>query len=94
VWQPQASGNKPWYRAYLAQAGFDYAKWQDRADRGEYLYVPTGGGDLRDDSFYGEAVITRRHLEIVAKGFGFRVCSFDDESPMPQSYVVLQRLSA
>jgi hypothetical protein len=75
----------------LRTAGFDYAKRQDRADRGEFLDVPTGGGNMRGDSFYGEAMITRRRLELVAKGLGFSVCSFDDESPMPQSYVVLQR---
>jgi 2-polyprenyl-3-methyl-5-hydroxy-6-metoxy-1,4-benzoquinol methylase len=91
VWKAHASGNSPYYRANLVRADFDYAKWWQRADRGEFLYVPTGGGDMRDDSFYGEAVITRRHLEIVAKGLGFSLSSFDDESPMPQSYVVLRR---
>jgi SAM-dependent methyltransferase len=91
TWQAQVNGDSPFYRAQLARAGFDYAKWQVRADRGEFLYVPTGGGDMRDDSFYGETVITRYHLEIVAKGLGFRVRLFDDESLMPQSFVVLQR---
>jgi SAM-dependent methyltransferase len=91
AWQAQVNGDSPYCRAHLARAGFDYTKWQERADRGEFLYVPTGGGDMRDDSFYGEAVITRHHLEIVAKGLGFGVRLFDDESPMPQSFVVLQR---
>jgi len=91
VWQAQLNGDSHFFRVYLARAGFDYALWQKRAYRGEFLYVPTGGGDIRADSFYGEAVITRRHLEIVAKGLGFRVQSFEEELPMPQSFVVLQR---
>ena len=91
TWQTQMNGNSPYYRSHLARAGFHYDKWQERADRGDFLYVPTGGGDMRDDSFYGEAVMTRRHLEIVAKGLGFKMRLFDDESQMPQSFVVLQR---
>jgi 2-polyprenyl-3-methyl-5-hydroxy-6-metoxy-1,4-benzoquinol methylase len=91
VWQTLLNGESPYYRSHLRRAGFDYDKWQERADRGDFLYVPTGGGDMRDDSFYGEAVITRRHLEIVAKGLGFKLRLFDDESQMPQSLVVLQR---
>jgi SAM-dependent methyltransferase len=32
-------------------------------DRGEFLFEPTGGGDVLDASFFGEACIPRRYVE-------------------------------
>ncbi|SRR6266581_791729 len=34
-----------------------------RYDDGEFVYSPTGGGNYRDASFYGEAVVSERYVD-------------------------------
>lgn len=91
TWRVLSTGNDPWYVEYLKRAGFDYSKWVARRDAGEFLYVPTGGGDMRDASFYGEAVVTERYLRRVAPELGLGLVAFDESDELPQAFVVLKR---
>ena len=45
--------------AALASVGFNAVEWKARAEAGELLFVPTGGGGPRSASFYGETVVPR-----------------------------------
>ena len=40
----------------------DTAEALKRYDRGEYLFEPTGGGDVLDSSFFGETCIPRQYV--------------------------------
>lgn len=95
VWSRQARDvESPHYAACLRSAGFDRDAWRDRAARGEPLYLPIGGGDCRDASFYGETVITKPGIRELARECGLAVRVFEDGGDLPQSFVVLQRSSA
>jgi hypothetical protein len=78
-----------YYKESLKLAVFDKNKWLDRLSMGEHLYVPTGGGDLsRPRDKYGEAVIPQKWFEDLP---GYRLISYDCESSLPQTYVMLQK---
>ncbi len=58
-------------------------------DKGEFVYSPTGGGGVRDASFYGEAAVSERYVDFHWPScFTKRV--FDQES-LPQSLIVVQK---
>lgn len=91
AWHRLSTGSDPWYMDYLKRAEFDYKGWLARRANGEFLYVPTGGGDMRDSSFYGEAVVTEKFLLENAPELGLSVFAFEERNEMPQAFVVLQR---
>ncbi len=90
VWRHQSTGADPWFASYLKNADFDHKEWQQKLEQGDFLYVPTGGGSLRDSSFYGEAIVTRKYLEKVSRNLGYAVRVFEDGGELPQSFVVMQ----
>lgn len=92
LWRDQLHGDRPYYVSHLKRANFDYAEWRRRQAEGEFLYVPTGGGDMRHDSFYGEAIVTRQYLAAVRPELNLVVRIFDDDGDLPQSFVVLQKI--
>jgi SAM-dependent methyltransferase len=60
-------------------------------DRGEFCYSPSGGGDLLEESFYGEACIPRRYAEN-RWGEHFTILDFvDDRALLPQAVVVAKK---
>jgi len=82
------------YKTTLKTAGFNLKKWRNLADDGNFLFVPTGGGDpSRPADYYGEAIITEEYLNIIKTSFGFKIITFDISNDMPQSFVVMQKLS-
>jgi SAM-dependent methyltransferase len=91
VWRQQSTGPDTFFVSYLKRANFDYAEWQRKLERGDFLYVPTGGGNLRDASFYGEAIVTPHYLGKAADSSGYAVRIFDEGGDLPQSFVVIQR---
>ena len=91
VWRKQASDAGSNHSACLQSAEFNYDAWRDRAARGEFLYLPIGGGDCRDASFYGETIIAKPGIHALARDSGFDVRVFADVGDLPQSFVVLQR---
>lgn len=91
VWRAQARDGVPYYATCLEDAGFDHAEWSERAARGEALYLPIGGGGLRDASFYGETIIAEPAARRLADETGYVLRQFEDGTDLPQSFVVLQR---
>jgi SAM-dependent methyltransferase len=90
VWQAQLHGDDPHYVACLEQAGFDLADWRRKAEGGEPLYLPIGGGDLREESFYGETVLSEPAVRELAARADLRLLVFEDGPDLPQAFVVLQ----
>ncbi|PDY49305.1 methyltransferase, partial [Bacillus cereus] len=60
-------------------------------EHGNFVHSPTGAGDVRDSSFYGETVIPmtyiKKHYEKYLKLRDF----FDDVNRLPQALFVLQK---
>jgi SAM-dependent methyltransferase len=91
VWRDQSDGADPNYVRCLQRVAFDHDRWAARAAGGEALYLPIGGGDLREDSFYGETVFSMPAVHALAVTAGLEVLVFEDGSDLPQSFVVLRR---
>lgn len=51
-----------WYRALTRYKG-DTAKLLAEYDQGQFVYLPTGGGGVRTNDVYGEAVVPPRYIE-------------------------------
>ena len=77
--------------AALASVGFTAAGWRARADAGQLLFVPTGGGGPRSPSFYGETVVPRAFLEREAPLLGFELLEFRSDDDLPQAFVALEK---
>jgi SAM-dependent methyltransferase len=60
-------------------------------DSGKFLYSPTGGGDLRSPSFYGEAVIPRGYVEREWTKFLLFRDFIDERTFLPQAVIVMQK---
>ena len=90
---PDMQAGNPWY-PMIARAFDPISEFQKRYSDGEFLYVPTGGGDALDSSFYGDAVVPERFIKDV---FGIHLLfreftQFDkNDSLLPQARFVLQK---
>jgi SAM-dependent methyltransferase len=88
VWDGLSQSGNAHYRAALRDASFEKGEWSCAADQGErVLFVPTGGGDMRSASFYGEAIISRSYLDRVLPELGFELLVFSDQECLPQVFV-------
>jgi len=66
--------------------------YREGYDRGEFVYMPTGGGDFRSADVYGDAVIPASYIERHwAPEFAVRA-HIDDANAFSQAVVVLQRV--
>lgn len=80
----------PWHEN-LAKAFVDSGACLRAYDQGEHLFSPTGGGDARPSTFYGEALVPRGHVERVwGQHLLFRDF-VDDKSVLPQALIVMQK---
>ena len=80
----------PWHEAIKRCAG-DVAALKKKFDEGEFVYIPTGGGEYRDESVYGEAVIPPSYInEHWSKHF-YVDDYLDDAQRFWQAVVVYQR---
>ena len=78
----------PWHAALKRAAG-DIEDKRRQFEAGQFVYIPTGGGDFRDQSVYGDAVIPRSYIERVWSS-RFAVRSYVEEG-FWQAAVVLQK---
>jgi SAM-dependent methyltransferase len=60
-------------------------------DSGRFVYVPTGGGDFRDSSFYGEALIPKRYVEQNWTKNLYLRDFIDDRNKFWQAVIVMQK---
>lgn len=88
----RASFEHPWHRN-LARSFTDLPASEAAYDRGEFLYSATGGGDNREASFYGEALIPRGYVERHwLEAHGLELLEFiDDRAFLPQALIVLRK---
>jgi SAM-dependent methyltransferase len=86
----QASHENAWH-ASLSRSFPDPTTALRRYDDGEFLHAPTGGGDFRPSTFYGETLIPREYMERVWTRY-FELLEFrDDPSYLPQPLAVLRK---
>jgi 2-polyprenyl-3-methyl-5-hydroxy-6-metoxy-1,4-benzoquinol methylase len=82
--------NFAWYNA-LANSFVDTEAALADYDNGKFLYSPTGGGAVRDASFYGEAVISPGYVKREWTKY-LTFCDFvDDPARCQQSIIVMQK---
>jgi SAM-dependent methyltransferase len=77
----------------LTEAGFDAEKWRRRAEAGEFLFLPTGGGssEMTPDR-YGWTLFTRAYLEKVLPTPRYLV-TMEPAEGIPQIFVLLRSSS-
>ena len=60
-------------------------------DSGKFVYVATGGGDFRDSSFYGEALIPKQYIEQNWTKYMHLRAFIDDRNRFWQAVIVMQK---
>ena len=81
----------PWQQS-LARCFPDHTDAGQRYDQGEFLFEPTGGGEHRPSSFYGEAVVPRGFVER-SWPRSLNLLEFrDDPGFLPQALIVARRV--
>ena len=78
----------PWHRA-LATAFRPLDVALSRYDLGEFVFSPTGGGGVRDASFYGEAAVSEGYVDRHWPPYLTKL-EFDQES-LPQAVIVARK---
>lgn len=78
----------PWHNN-LAKSFLDVEACKQAYDRGELLFSPTGGGEARPSTFYGEALVPPKHVERVWSQYLEPVSFIDDE--LPQALIVMRK---
>lgn len=75
----------------LARSFVDTDAARKAYDEGEFLYSPTGGGAVRDASFYGEAIVSPAYVRR-AWTDRFEIIDFvDDPQRCPQAIIVARK---
>jgi SAM-dependent methyltransferase len=80
----------PWHRSLL-NAFPDPAGKLREYDSGKFVYAPTGGGNYRDASFYGEAAIPPEYVRRVGTKFLRFHCFIDSRDVLWQALIVMQK---
>jgi SAM-dependent methyltransferase len=69
-------------------------KYKKDYDNGKFVYAATGGGGVRDKSYYGEALISRSYIEAQFTKY-LSLCEFVDTGQppfaLPQALFVMQK---
>jgi SAM-dependent methyltransferase len=78
------------YEKKMADAFGDMESVLPRYIKGEFIYVPYGGGGVRTDDFYGDAVIPPKYIEKYWTTAFHIVDIVDDLQRFSQAMVVLQ----
>jgi ubiquinone/menaquinone biosynthesis C-methylase UbiE len=70
------------------------SRYKEDYDNGRFVYAPTGGGGVRDGSYYGEALIPEEYIEArFAKYLSLREFANTGRPPfgLPQALFVMQK---
>lgn len=79
-----------WHRG-LSQFAGNVPAYRDSFSKGEFVYLPTGGGDFRAADVYGDAVVSRNYVE---RSWGnlFNIIDYIDEpARFWQAVLIAQR---
>lgn len=70
------------------------AKYKENYDNGKFVYAATGGGGVREKSYYGEALIPRQYVEVRFTKY-LSLCEFVNRGhppfALPQALFVMQK---
>ena len=84
-----ANGNE-WYSLLLEGYNEPIAEYRKRYSAGEFIYVPSGGGEALDSSFYGDAIVPEKYIK-EAFGKYLKLKDFADDKKMAQAIFALQK---
>lgn len=79
-----------WHKT-LSQAFPDINRAISDYESGNFVHSPTGAGDVRNSSFYGETVISRTYIKNHYEKYLKLRDFFDDTNRLPQALFVLQK---
>jgi len=83
------------YKSVMDQISFDPMSWHAKADAGEFLFLPTGGGGcLESPEIYGWSWIGRPYLERALQHVPFQILAMESLPGLPQEFVLLRSLVA
>lgn len=91
VWEKYLNSSNQHYAEALEKSGFEAKRAFEKLDKGEYLYCPIGGGGVRDNTFYGEAIMGPRYVEREWTHFLAFVDYVDDPSRGQQALIIMQK---
>ena len=82
------------YHQTMSKIFIPASKYKEDYDNGEFVYAATGGGGVRDKSYYGEALIPRSYIESQFTRH-LRLCEFVNSRlppwALPQALFVMQK---
>lgn len=85
---PEQTAKSEWLKFVSRLAG-DTDTLLERYGLGEYIYLPSGGGDYRPSDTYGDSIVPQAYINRVWNDY-FHVRSYRDDAPFWQSVVVCQ----
>jgi 2-polyprenyl-3-methyl-5-hydroxy-6-metoxy-1,4-benzoquinol methylase len=85
----EADVSHPWHSG-LRHAFRPLEATLAKYDAGDFVYSPTGGGGVRETSFYGEAVVSERYVDRHWQPHLTKV-AFDDSDPSLQAVIIAQK---
>jgi SAM-dependent methyltransferase len=90
VWCQQV--NQPYWDEILRKVDFNPTAWEEKLKSGEFLFVPTGGGDdSRPPDLYGEAIVSQSYLKMALLNSDFDLFYYSESPDAPQALAVLKR---
>jgi len=82
------------YHQTMSKIFIPTSKYKEDYDNGKFIYAPTGGGGVRDKSYYGEALIPRQYMEAQFTKY-LSLCEFVNSRvppwALPQALFVMQK---
>ena len=82
------------YHQTMSKIFIPTSKYKEDYDNGKFIYAPTGGGGVRDKSYYGEALIPRQYIEAQFTKY-LNLCEFINSRlppwALPQALFVMQK---
>jgi SAM-dependent methyltransferase len=85
---PEQIAKSDWLR-YVSGLADDASLLLKRYRDGEYIYIPSGGGDFRPSEVYGDSIVPEKYIYQVWNDY-FHVRSYRDDADFWQSVVVCQ----
>jgi SAM-dependent methyltransferase len=79
-----------WHRG-LSQFAGNVPAYRDAYSKGEFVYLPTGGGDFRSADVYGDAVVSRNYVEHSWGGLFNIIDYIDEPARFWQAVLIAQR---
>jgi ubiquinone/menaquinone biosynthesis C-methylase UbiE len=87
---PEKEEEHPWYKSLAKHFSLSIEEYRRIHAQGEFIYVPSGGGDALDSSFYGDAIVPEKYIRDVF-GEYLKLVDFEDREKMGQAIFVMKK---